>query len=118
VIPPFVAPQVPVREPLAGRAVNLPPPQEPSPDPTMRLVRETLRPPAPVRAKTSVGYRMPAAVNGKPAAWLLCQEGFAEGVRFPLEGVEFWIGSLDNNHLQITGDPTVSAQSCLHRGRP
>jgi FHA domain/von Willebrand factor type A domain len=113
-VPPFVAPQAPVREPPARGAVNLPPTQEPSSDTIKLPVPDTLSSPSPVRAKTSVGYRMPPAVNGKPAAWLFCQEGFAKGVRFPLDGVEFWIGSLENNHLQITGDPTVSANhACI-----
>ena len=49
-----------------------------------------------------------------PAAWLVCEDGFAPGERFPVDKMEFWIGTLENNHLQISGDPTVSGNhACL-----
>lgn len=68
----------------------------------------------PIRSKTEINARFVAPIEGQPVAWLLCEEGFATGRKFPLDKVEFWIGALDNNHLQISDDPTVSGNhACL-----
>ena len=68
----------------------------------------------PRRTPTLIATRYPMPAKGKPAAWLYCEEGFAPGQRFPLDEIEYWIGALANNHLQIENDPTVSANhACL-----
>jgi Mg-chelatase subunit ChlD len=63
---------------------------------------------APPKIKTQMIERFPAPFRGHPSAWLFCEEGFAAGQRFPVDQVEYWIGALDNNHLRIPDDPTVS----------
>jgi Inner membrane component of T3SS, cytoplasmic domain len=66
------------------------------------------------RSKTEILARFPSPEAGRPAAWLFCEEGFAPGERFPVEHVEYWIGSLEGNHLHIVNDPTVSSHhACL-----
>ncbi len=65
---------------------------------------------SPVRASSRTQFYLPYVepAPGRPCAILLCEEGFSPGSSFGIEVSEFWIGSLDNNHLRITGDPTVS----------
>jgi hypothetical protein len=68
----------------------------------------------PRKAKTQIVARFPAATPGRPAAQLLCESGFAAGKEFMVDAREYWIGALENNQLQITGDATVSANhACL-----
>lgn len=70
--------------------------------------------PSTQRKRTEVLGRFPTPGNGRPAAWLLCEDGFAPGKRFPVDKKEYWIGALENNHLLISGDPTVSGNhACL-----
>jgi Mg-chelatase subunit ChlD len=71
--------------------------------------------PAPVpKIKTQMMERFPSPAKGKPAAWLFCEEGVVAGQKFPIDQVEYWIGALDNNHLRIADDPTVSGNhACL-----
>jgi hypothetical protein len=72
------------------------------------------QPAAPERSKTEILARFPAPSKDKPAAWLVCEEGSAAGQKFPVDAVEYWIGALDNNHLKIADDPTVSGNhACL-----
>jgi Mg-chelatase subunit ChlD len=81
------------------RKVALPPDQAPTP---------------PQKIKTQMMVRFPAPAKGKPAAWLFCEEGAVAGQKFPVDQVEYWIGALDNNHLRIADDPTVSGNhACL-----
>ena len=96
---PFVAGSVDsAAQPLRPRRVNAPV-EEPAPR---------------VRAKTEMMARFPAPSKGHPAAWLYCEEGFAVGKRFPVDVMEYWIGALENNHLQIAEDRTVSGNhACL-----
>jgi hypothetical protein len=69
--------------------------------------------PAFLKAKTQYAARFEAAPGG-PAAWLFCEEGSLSGMEYPVDAAEFWIGSLDNNHLCLAGDPTVSANhACI-----
>ncbi len=89
--------------------------QTPSP-----LMQPAKRAPAPVpaltpaRSRTQLGVRFPMPVKGKPSAWLVCEEGFAPGASFPLDQSEFWIGALENNHLRMADDRTVSGNhACL-----
>src|SRR5208282_5352241 len=71
-------------------------------------------PAPPSRSKTEIISRFPVPAKGKPAAWLFCEEGFAPGKKFPLDEIEYWIGALENNQLQIPDDPTVSGNhACL-----
>ncbi len=68
----------------------------------------------PQKFKTQMIVRFPAPFRGHPAAWLYCEEGFAVGQKFPVDQVEYWIGGLDNNHLRIADDPTVSGNhACI-----
>jgi len=86
-------------EPLRGPRKVIPTPYEAKP---------------PVRAKTQIMFRFPTPSKESPAAWLLCENGFAPGQKFPVNEVEYWIGALDNNHLKISDDPTVSGNhACL-----
>jgi Mg-chelatase subunit ChlD len=79
-----------------------------------RLGGEAQLPAAPARARTIMRAVFPPPTDGHPGAWLFCEEGFAPGSRFPVDQLEYWIGSLENNHLHIVGDPTVSANhACL-----
>jgi pSer/pThr/pTyr-binding forkhead associated (FHA) protein len=58
--------------------------------------------------------RFPKPSKERPGAWLLCEEGYAVGKRFPVDEVEFWIGALENNQLRIADDPTLSGNhACL-----
>ena len=66
------------------------------------------------RARTELIARFPVPSPGRPAGWLYCEEGFAVGRRFPVDELEYWIGALENNHLQIKEDRTVSGNhACL-----
>ncbi len=68
----------------------------------------------PLRAKTKMIARFPAPSKEQPTVWLLCEKGFAPGQKFAVTQAEFWIGALDNNHLRIADDPTVSGNhACL-----
>jgi Mg-chelatase subunit ChlD len=68
----------------------------------------------PSRTKTEMFVRFPEPSKGHPSGWLVCEEGFAPGEKFAVDEVEYWIGSLDSNHLQISDDPTVSGNhACL-----
>jgi Mg-chelatase subunit ChlD len=68
----------------------------------------------PVRAKTQLIARFPAPSTENPSAFLMCEKGFAPGQRFVVNEVEYWIGALENNHLRIADDPTVSGNhACL-----
>lgn len=70
--------------------------------------------PPPVRSSTKMIARFPKPSKERPGAWLLCEEGYAVGKRFPVDEVEFWIGALENNHLRIGDDPTLSGNhACL-----
>jgi predicted component of type VI protein secretion system len=58
--------------------------------------------------------RFPAASGAKPAAWLVGEEGPMAGKRVAIDRDEFWVGALENNHLHIANDPTVSGNhACL-----
>ena len=114
-IPPQAAPQPLASAPPSRPRTDVPPVGPPFSARTPPL--PTLGPPA-EQAKTAIGARYPQPQHGRPAAWLLCERGFAPGQRFAVgdaEGqVEFWIGALEGNHLQITDDPTVSRNhACL-----
>ena len=68
----------------------------------------------PVPAKTKMIARFPSPSKEKPAAWLLCEIGFAPGQKFAVDETEYWIGAHENNHLRIADDPTVSGNhACL-----
>ena len=68
----------------------------------------------PRKAKTQIMARFPAPTPGQPTAQLFCESGFAAGKEFMVDATEYWIGALENNQLQITGDATVSANhACL-----
>ncbi|HEY6183912.1 MAG TPA: VWA domain-containing protein [Terriglobales bacterium] len=68
----------------------------------------------PVRVKTQIIARFPAPSKENPTAFLLCEKGFAPGQKFPVNTTEYWIGALENNHLHIADDPTVSGNhACL-----
>ena len=69
---------------------------------------------APSRAVTKMIARFPAPSAGHPAAWLTGEDGPMAGQRIAVDRDEFWIGSLDNNHLHIANDPTVSGNhACI-----
>ncbi len=82
--------------------------------PTVPLGTEQGLPPRPVavtprpRASTELMGRFESPEPGRPVAWLRCEQGFAPGQAFGVDRTEYWIGALESNHLQITGDPTVS----------
>jgi pSer/pThr/pTyr-binding forkhead associated (FHA) protein len=66
-----------------------------------------------VRRPTQVPSYFPEPEKWRPAAWLVCESGAEAGHIFPVDQREYWIGSLDNNHLQIE-DATVSANhACI-----
>jgi Mg-chelatase subunit ChlD len=68
----------------------------------------------PLPAKTKMIARFPSPSKEKPAAWLLCEIGFAPGQKFAINESEYWIGAHENNHLRIADDPTVSGNhACL-----
>jgi hypothetical protein len=100
--PPMAAPSLAKAMPASGGPGALEP-------------RVVPREPAPAaRRRTEIYARFPMPAEGQPAAWLLCEEGIAPGKRFAVDKLEYWIGSLDNNHLHITTDPTVSGNhACL-----
>lgn len=103
--PGYAAPQpeTPFQHPLSPR-----PPLQPRQVPTSGETVSTRG------SKTEFVTRFPHPAIGRPAAWLLCEEGFAAGRRFPLDQTEYWIGALESNHLRIADDPTVSANhACL-----
>ncbi len=103
-------PPSPVRTPtVSGAPANPNPPLKP------RKVTIAAEEPAPPRrVKTEIISRFPTPAKGRPAAWLFCEEGVATGKKFPLDEAEYWIGALENNHLQISDDPTVSGNhACL-----
>jgi hypothetical protein len=78
--------------------------REPAPSPA----------PSPARSKTKIGVRFPTPAKGKPAAWLVCEEGYSPGATFAVDEAEYWIGALENNHLRLANDRTVSANhACL-----
>jgi Mg-chelatase subunit ChlD len=117
----FIVPPV---QPVASAPVSMPvqspiPPRQPGPPvPVPLQPRKVTMPPEqparPVRVKTEIIARFGTPAQGQPGAWLLCEAGFAAGKRFPLDQIEYWIGALENNHLQITDDPTVSGNhACL-----
>ncbi len=67
-----------------------------------------------ISAKTKMIARFPVPSPEKPTAWLICEQGFAPGQKFAVTQAEFWIGALENNHLRIADDPTVSGNhACL-----
>jgi hypothetical protein len=112
-LPNFVPDLPPVAKPVTPREKREPEPRKVA-APPRRIGVEAQAPAQPVRAKTILRAVFPAPVQGQPAAWLLCEDGFAPGSRFPVDQIEYWIGSLDNNHLHIADDPTVSANhACL-----
>jgi len=66
------------------------------------------------RSVTKMIARFSAPSADHPAAWLVGTEGPLAGERVAVDRDEFWIGSLDNNHLHIANDPTVSGNhACL-----
>ena len=90
---------------VAARESLLPQPGTERPAPTARMS---------ARSRTQFGDRFPEPTSAHPAAWLLGETGFGAGQWFPLDVVEYWIGGLENNHLQITSDPTVSGNhACI-----
>ena len=98
----------PLPAPLKPRKVEMPPQEPPAPAPAPPP------PPAPAKIKTQLMARFPKPTKERPAAWLLCEEGLAAGKKFPVDEIEYWIGALDSNHLQIADDPTVSGNhACL-----
>ena len=124
------------RKPIGAPTQSVPAPVDltPPPTPTPLPPRQHRGTPAPIRSpleaekvssatgepapttrsKTEILARFPSPAAGRPAAWLFCEEGFAPGERFPVEHVEYWIGSIEGNHLHIANDPTVSAHhACL-----
>jgi hypothetical protein len=108
---PVMIPAVRAPTEALAKPAGILPRQEPRPIPAPVAVSQ---PEAPVRLKTTIGVRFPTPSKGYPAAWLVCEEGFAPQTRFPVDEPEYWIGALENNHLQITGDPTVSGNhACL-----
>jgi hypothetical protein len=71
-------------------------------------------PSRPARSVTKMISRFPAPSADRPGAWLVGEEGPMAGKRFAVDKAEFWVGSLDNNHLHIANDPTVSGNhACL-----
>jgi pSer/pThr/pTyr-binding forkhead associated (FHA) protein len=44
----------------------------------------------------------------------VCEEGYSPGATFAVDEAEYWIGALENNHLRLSNDRTVSANhACL-----
>jgi hypothetical protein len=76
------------------------PPAAPPPGP----VSPPVRPAAPRRARTSVGFAFPAPAPGQPAAFLYCTGGPAKGRKYPVEQPVFRIGSGEANELQLSDD--------------
>jgi len=85
------------------------------PLPPRKVAVLTTASPAPSRrSKTEFMPRFPEPSGARPAAWLLGEEGPLAGHRFAVDRKEFWIGTLENNHLRIADDPTVSGNhACL-----
>jgi hypothetical protein len=112
-------------EPVVQKLVPVPAPVTPRPVPVggdgvtpLSAPRKVAATPyeaaRPVRAKTQIIARFPTPSKEQPAAWLLCEKGCAPGQKFPVNEIEYWIGALDNNHLRIADDPTVSGNhACL-----
>ena len=66
------------------------------------------------RSQTRITASFPRPEQGHPAAYLVCEAGNSAGRSFPVEATEYWIGALENNHLQIPDDPTVSGNhACI-----
>jgi Mg-chelatase subunit ChlD len=63
---------------------------------------------SPAQSRTQFTVSFPEPSSARPAAWLFGEEGFGAGQWFPVDTREYWIGGNENNHLQITSDPTVS----------
>jgi Mg-chelatase subunit ChlD len=104
-VPPRPAP-IPPRPVGAGE--NIAPPLRPG---RLDIVDQSA---PPVRSSTKMIARFPKPSKERPGVWLLCEEGYAVGKRFPVDEVEFWIGALENNHLRIADDPTLSGNhACL-----
>ena len=92
----------------------LPSESEDAPSPRRLTPPVTSSDAAAARAKTIIGARYQQPLQDRPAAWLLCESGFAIGERFAVDQAEYWIGSLEGNHLRILDDPTVSRNhACL-----
>lgn len=103
-LPRSFVPAAPAPSPASFAAPQ--PVPEPEPEPAMKA--------APVRAATQFAAYFPKPAEGHPAAWLIAESGDATGREVPIEQSEFWIGSLDNNHLSLSSDPTVSANhACI-----
>jgi hypothetical protein len=93
--------------------VNSPDPV-PAPLPPRKAFIATDETPALPKSKTEIMVRFSTPTKSKPAAWLVGAEGPAAGNRFPVDEIEYWIGTLENNHLQLADDPTVSGNhACL-----
>lgn len=94
-LPPVPVPMPPPPPPVAGAAPGLPDVSLLAPDPA--AARTARRP-------TQFAMIFPRPSPGRPAAWL-----HSSGEeRFPIERDEFWIGALENNHLVVAEDETVS----------
>jgi hypothetical protein len=108
---PFVAPAG--AQPLQPRKV-FPAPGTPAatPPPSPQPGPAPAKPAS--RSATKMISRFPAPSADRPAAWLVGEEGPMAGKRFAVDRAEFWIGALENNHLPIANDPTVSGNhACL-----
>jgi von Willebrand factor type A domain/FHA domain len=69
---------------------------------------------ATTRPQTRLTASFPQPQKGHPAAWLVCESGSFQGQAFPVDVPQFWIGALENNHLPIPDDPTISGNhACI-----
>ena len=68
----------------------------------------------PARSRTQLTSSFPEPCADRPAAWLFGEEGPGAGEWFAIDAPAYWIGGGDNNHLRLTGDPTVSGNhACI-----